>query len=59
MVEMRQRIDRADSEREISETIQVRMNRIEFNLYIRQADFDSQAMCDIAKDRARKLQVRI
>ncbi|KAJ5122265.1 hypothetical protein N7448_003397 [Penicillium atrosanguineum] len=39
MVEMRQRIDRADTEREISETIQ--------------------AMCDIAKDRARKLQARI
>ncbi|KAJ5098500.1 hypothetical protein N7532_005501 [Penicillium argentinense] len=39
MVEMRQRIDRGDIEREIQETIQ--------------------AMCDIAKDRARKLQARI
>ncbi|KAJ5690212.1 hypothetical protein N7462_004604 [Penicillium macrosclerotiorum] len=39
MVEMRQRIDRGNAEREITETIQ--------------------AMCDIAKDRARKLQARI
>ncbi|KAJ6119674.1 hypothetical protein N7523_003954 [Penicillium sp. IBT 18751x] len=39
MEEMRQRIDRADTEREITETIQ--------------------AMCDIAKDRVRKLQARI
>ncbi|KAJ5973452.1 hypothetical protein N7481_010662 [Penicillium waksmanii] len=39
MVEMRQRIDRGDNDREIAETIQ--------------------AMCDIAKDRARKLQARI
>ncbi|KAF7590908.1 hypothetical protein BBP40_002270 [Aspergillus hancockii] len=36
MVEMRQRIDRGDAEREVEETIQ--------------------AMCDIAKDRARKLE---
>ncbi|KAB8242003.1 Oxo-4-hydroxy-4-carboxy-5-ureidoimidazoline decarboxylase [Aspergillus flavus] len=36
MVEMRQRIDRGDAEKEIEETIQ--------------------AMCDIAKDRARKLE---
>ncbi|KAJ5177832.1 uncharacterized protein N7500_000531 [Penicillium coprophilum] len=39
MVEMRQRIDRGDVEKEIDETIQ--------------------GMCDIAKDRARKLQSRI
>ncbi|CEJ58611.1 Putative WD repeat protein [Penicillium brasilianum] len=39
MEEMRQRIDRADKEKEITEAIQ--------------------AMCDIAKDRARKLQARI
>ncbi|KAJ5218806.1 uncharacterized protein N7498_000905 [Penicillium cinerascens] len=39
MAEMRQRIDRADGEREIAETIQ--------------------AMCDIAKDRARKLQANL
>ncbi|KAJ5638766.1 hypothetical protein N7528_001156 [Penicillium herquei] len=39
MVEMRQRIDRGNQEKEIEETIQ--------------------AMCDIAKDRARKLQARI
>ncbi|KAJ5101812.1 hypothetical protein NUU61_004034 [Penicillium alfredii] len=36
MVEMRQRIERGDADREVTETIQ--------------------AMCDIAKDRARKLQ---
>ncbi|PLB35739.1 Oxo-4-hydroxy-4-carboxy-5-ureidoimidazoline decarboxylase [Aspergillus candidus] len=36
MEEMRQRIDRGDADREVTETIQ--------------------AMCDIAKDRARKLQ---
>ncbi|KAJ5337859.1 hypothetical protein N7541_009852 [Penicillium brevicompactum] len=39
MVEMRQRIERGDEAREITETIQ--------------------GMCDIAKDRARKLQSRI
>ncbi|KAJ5279473.1 hypothetical protein N7478_004845 [Penicillium angulare] len=39
MVEMRQRIDRGNEDKEIEETIQ--------------------AMCDIAKDRARKLQARI
>ncbi|KAJ6139673.1 hypothetical protein N7471_006159 [Penicillium samsonianum] len=39
MVEMRQRIDRGNAEKEIEETIQ--------------------GMCDIAKDRARKLQSRI
>lgn len=39
MAEMRQRIDRADGEREVTETIQ--------------------AMCDIAKDRARKLQANL
>ncbi|KAJ5636139.1 uncharacterized protein N7484_009452 [Penicillium longicatenatum] len=39
MVEMRQRINRGNQEKEVEETIQ--------------------AMCDIAKDRARKLQARI
>lgn len=53
MEEMRQRIDRGDSEKEIEEVIQVS------HLYFprRRGDFliSWQAMCDIAKSRAGEL----
>jgi hypothetical protein len=54
MVEMRQRIDRGDAEREIEETIQVSL----FCLVVASI-LTRQGMCDIAKDRAKKLQARI
>lgn len=51
MDEMRQRIDRGDRDREIKETIQVGIDY----LFIVFASANSQAMCDIARDRAQKL----
>ena len=51
MDEMRRRIDRGDRDREIHEIIQVGSS----SFLVMFAPANSQAMCDIAKDRARKL----
>lgn len=54
MVEMRQRIERGDQQREIEETIQVCC--ISPESCMSNCCYE-QAMCDIAKDRAKKLQL--
>lgn len=62
MEEMRQRIDRGDTEREIEETIQVSSLFHKVCAQRRKekwTDGRRQAMCDIARDRARKLQAHI
>lgn len=59
MEEMRQRIDRGDTEREIGETIQVSFNSSRKFAKVKRTDGRRQAMCDIARDRARKLQEHI
>lgn len=56
MDEMRRRIDRSDRDREINETIQV---GISFFIVYPILILTIQAMCDIAKDRARKLESNI
>ena len=54
MEEMRQRMDRGDADREVDEIIQVRAQWFFHGITL---TFSStQAMCDIAKDRAQKLE---
>lgn len=59
MVEMRQRIDRGDYEQEVQEAIQVSIDFLNcVGGEMSQTNQDrGQAMCDIAKDRAGKLEV--
>ena len=54
MEEMRARIDRGDADREVEEIIQVRWLSPNHGTVLTMGSF--KAMCDIAKDRARKLE---
>lgn len=56
MEEMRQRIERGDTEREIQETIQVGAINVVGDEQCANSGIHWQAMCDIAKDRAKKLE---
>ena len=55
MEEVRERIDRGDADREVEEIIQVRWLSTQTRSSADSSLF-FKAMCDIAKDRARKLE---